>query len=263
VFLLAGCGGSGGDDGGSTGAGTGRLEVAMVDAPPAPDITAVNVTIARVEANVGGQWTALDPPSGGPVTVNLLELAKREQLIGADTLPVGQYTQVRFFPENVTVTDGTGTHPVTVPSGDQTGIKVNVNYDVQPGTVTSVLLDFNVAKSIVRTGNGQYRLQPVIPAVVKAASGTVTGTVMDGAGAPLPSVSVTAVYAAGDAYPVGTEVNTSTTGADGTYKLWALLPGQYALTATYTDAGGVVHSGGVNVTVTAGQNTAAGTITVP
>jgi hypothetical protein len=229
----------------------------------------VNVTIGRVEANIDGEWVDVAQPAG-PVTVNLLDLARQEVLIGADQIPAGAYTQVRFFPQSVSVTDSTGTQPVTVPSADQTGIKVNLNYTVEPGAVTSVLLDFNVAKSLKKTGNGRWQLQPVIPAVVKTASGTVAGRVVDGAagGAPVAGASVSAVYTAGTAYPVGTEVNTATSLApDGVFKVWALLPGTYTVTAKL--AGGTPEAptervvSVENVVVTAGQSADAGTLTLP
>lgn len=269
ALLLAGCGGgsSSSDSGGSSaGSGRGTLVVAMADAPPAPEVTAVNVTIDRVEAHVDGEWTPL--PMAAPVTLNLLDLTRVEAVLGSATLPAGSYNQVRFFPSQSTVTDATGTHDVTIPSAAQTGIKVNVNYDIVPNEVTTVLLDFNVNKSLHRQGNGQWRLQPVIPAVVKTLSGTITGSVTDGAapgGGPLVGAVVAAVYEAGDSYALGTEVNTGVALADGTFKIWALLPGTYTLNVTYTDpvTSAVRTVTKTGVVVTANQNTEAGALAVP
>jgi hypothetical protein len=267
ALILAGCGGGGSSsNGGSAGSGRGTLVVAMADAPPAPEVTAVNVTIDRVEAHVNGEWTPL--PMAAPVTLNLLDLARVEAVLGSASLPAGSYTQVRFFPTQTTVTDAAGTHDVTVPSAAQTGIKVNVNYEITPDAVTTVLLDFNVNKSLHRQGNGQYHLQPVIPAVVKTLSGTVTGSVTDGAapgGGPLPGAVVAAVYEAGDSYPVGTEVNTGVALTDGTFKVWALLPGTYTLRVTFTDpvTSAVRTVTKTGVVVTANQNTDVGALAVP
>src|SRR5262249_36527485 len=144
----------------------------------------------------------------------------------------GHVTQVRLIVSSATVTDGTGTHVVDIPSGIKTGIKLNLDCDIDPNVVIAVLLDFNVGKSFVLQGNGQYKLQPVIPAVVKVLAGTATGTVSD-AGGLVAGASVTAVYSAGTNYTIGTEVNSTVTQTDGTFKLWALLPGTYTLNFSY------------------------------
>src|SRR6185369_14004795 len=94
------------------------------------------------------------------------------------------------------------------PSGVQTGVKVNVDYDISANQVTTILLDFNVCKSLNKLGNGNYQLQPVIPAVVKVLSGTVTGHVALN-GNPVQGATVTATYTAGSSYPIGTVVNTN------------------------------------------------------
>jgi len=255
--LIGGCG-SGGSGGLSTGSGSGTFSVALSDAPPGADVTAVNVTIDRVEANVNGAWT---PITSVPKSFNFLDLVKNETILGSASLPAGQYTQVRLFPSSATVTDSTGTHNVTIPSGAQTGVKVNVDYTIGSNQVTTVLLDFNVARSLVKQGNGQYLLQPVIPAVVKVLSGTVTGTVTDGPN-PLKGATVSAVYTAGDKYPVGTQVNTSTTGADGTFKIWALLPGTYTINVSHTDTttGMTKAITATGIVVTANHNTDMGTL---
>lgn len=255
LLLNGGCG-SGSDS--ATG-GSGTFRVALVDAPPSDgSISALNITIDRVEANVNGTWTQITTVPQG---FNLLDLVQNEVILGSKALPSGRYNQVRFFPTAATVTDADGTHTVTIPGAVQTGVKVNVNYDITPNQITTVLLDFNVGKSLIKQGNGQYRLQPVIPAVVKVLSGTVTGTVTDGA-EPLPGAPVTATYTAGGNYPVGTEVNTGATAADGSFKVWALLPGTYTITAVYThpDTGATKTATRTGVTVTANQNTALGTL---
>jgi hypothetical protein len=259
ALLIVGCGGSGGGENTGASAGNGTLAVRLADAPD-PSITALNITIDRVQANVNGGWQDV---STTPRTLNLLDLTRNDTELGSTTLPAGRYNQVRLFTSSATVTDATGTHDVTIPGGAQTGIKVNVNYDIGPDTVTTLLLDFNVDKSLIKTGNGRYRLQPVIPAVVKVLSGTITGSV-NGPDGTLANAQVSAVYTAGDKYPLGTEVNTSSTATDGTFKIWALLPGTYTLNYSYTDpqTNQVLAATQPGVVVTANQNTTAPTVTV-
>jgi hypothetical protein len=255
VLLFAwGCGGSSSEP-----AGNGTLAVRLADAPD-PTITAINITVPRVEAHVDGEWVEVATPNQ---TYNLLDLVTNDVLLGQASLPAGSYSQIRLFVSEATVTDSEGTHNVTIPSAAQTGIKLNVSYTIEPNQVTELLLDFNVDKSLIKQGNGQYRLQPVIPVVVKVLSGTITGAATDGT-ANLQNVQVVATYTAGSSYPVGTEVNTSATMEDGAFKVWALLPGTYRLNFSYdvpestTDLTAVV----ADVEVSANQNTDVGTVTL-
>lgn len=247
--FLVGCG--------SSSSGNGTLAVSMSDGPN-PTITAMNITIDRVEANVNGAWTTV---TSVPQSFNLLDLTKNDTLLGSANLPAGHYTQIRFFPSSATVTDATGTHNVTIPSGVQSGVKVNVDYDINSNQTTAILLDFNVDKSVVQQGAGQYMLQPVIPAVVKVLSGTVNGTVTDG-GNPVAGATITATYTAGSSYAVGTAVNTSASLSDGSFKVWALMPGTYTITASYADpnTGAAKTATATGVVVTANQNTDAGAL---
>lgn len=261
LVLLSGCGGGGSS---STG-GTGTLSVSLADAPD-PTISSLNITIDRVEAHVvnaddlndndANHWRVI---TTAPQTFDLLDLVKNETILGSGSIPAGHYTQVRLFPSNATVTDATGTHPVTIPSAANTGIKVNVDYTIGANQVTAILLDFNVSKSLIKTGAGTYKLQPVIPAVVKVLSGTVTGTVNSGTEA-LAGADVKAIYTAGSKYAIGTEVNTSFSLADGTFKVWALLPGTYSIVVTAPSGATQTKTG---VIVSANQNTSVGTIALP
>jgi len=257
--LLIGCGGGGSSTSGGTSTGAGTLAVRLSDAPD-PTITALNVTIPKVEANVNGQWIQVAAPNR---SYNLLDLAKQDTLLGQASLPAGSYTQVRLFVSAASVTDSTGTHNVTVPSGAQTGLKINLDYSITPNVVTEILLDFNLDKSLIKQGNGQYRLQPVIPAVVKILSGTITGIASDGT-ATLTNAKVTATYTAGSSYPLGSEVNTTSSLADGTFKVWALLPGTYRLDLSYTNptTSAITTATKSDVQVSANENTDVGSITL-
>jgi hypothetical protein len=256
AVVAVGCAG-GGSDGGPGAGGSGTLAVRLADAPD-PTISALNVTISRVEAHLDGRWRTL---TTAPQTFNLLDLVKNDTLLAQATLPAGRYNQVRLFVDGATVTDSAGTHDVTVPSGSQSGIKINLNYTIDPNELTEILLDFNVQKSLIKQGNGNYRLQPVIPAVVKVLSGTITGTATDGT-SPLNNASVKATYAAGSSYALGTEVNATSSLPDGTFKLWALLPGAYTLSFSYTDStsGAIRTATRTDVVVTANADNALGSI---
>lgn len=258
VLTFAGCSGGGG--GGLSSGGNGTLQASMVDAPD-PSVSAVTITIDRVQAHIAdisntndnndGNWQTLTTAAQ---TINLLDFAKVEKLLGSATLPAGHYTQIRLFVSSASVTDKDGTFPLNIPSALQTGLKINVNYDINPNQITTILLDFNVNRSLDKLGNGQYQLHPVIPATVKVLSGTVTGTVVSN-GAPVRGATITATPTSG-----ATTGNSTMTLADGTFKVWALLPGTYTITASFTDAGGTKTATKTGVVVTANQNTEIGTL---
>jgi len=224
----------------------------MVDGPD-PVITALNVTISKIDAHINGTWT---PINLSVQTFNLLDLAHSSLIVGTLGLPAGHYNQLRLTPASATVTDATGTYNVNIPSGAQTGIKININHDIVAGQVTTVVLDFNVHKSLNKLGNGNYQMQPVIAGFLQVLSGSISGSVTDG-GSPATGAVISATYTAGANYAIGTVVNSSTTLADGTFTIWTLLPGTYTVSATFTDAAGVT-----GVVVTANNDTAVGALAV-
>lgn len=56
-------------------------------------------------------------------------------------------------------------HPLKVPSGSESGLKVQVNKDIKPNQTYVFTLDFDAHKSVVKTGNNQYLLKPVVKLV--------------------------------------------------------------------------------------------------
>ena len=64
------------------------------------------------------------------------------------------------------------------PSAQQSGLKIQVNETLEGGIFYEFILDFDVDKSILQTGNGQYKLKPVIRASTVAESGAIVGNVL-------------------------------------------------------------------------------------
>jgi hypothetical protein len=175
ALALAACGG-GGSGGGGGGAGgtvpTGTLQMSMTDAPSCYQSVVVNVAKVRVhmsdDANTGdnnGEWQDI-VPAGAPVSIDLLNLTNGQlAALGSSTVPAGRYRQLRLVlaPTGNTVTPIGGTaQPLKTPSGQQSGLKIKVNFDVAANQVNDVLLDFDACKSVVLTGSGTYLLKPVV-----------------------------------------------------------------------------------------------------
>ena len=181
AFLVA-CGSS--DNGGS--AGPGSMSVSLTDAP-ACGFDEVNVTVSKVRVHQSSSaddkaagWTDinLDPPR----KINLLDFNDPTQPIhvqplGLTPLEPGHYTQLRLVlvansnnPNqplaNSVVLSGTNNEiPLDTPSGVQSGIKLINQFDVASGQRVDLLLDFDACKSVVQTGNGKYKLKPVITVI--------------------------------------------------------------------------------------------------
>jgi Domain of unknown function (DUF4382) len=107
------------------------------------------------------------PDSDAPATLT----------VASGTLPAGSYSMIRLRYSDAWIvlgqevsagggTYGPGHYDLTVPSGDQTGIKVQVaNLTVADGGTSSVTLFFDAANTtahLVLTGNGRFMMSPVL-----------------------------------------------------------------------------------------------------
>ena len=172
--LVAACGGGGND-------ATGTMRLALTDAP-ACGYDHVWVTVEKVRVHKSD--SADDNASGWsevvlatPQRIDLLEYTNGVTLpLGETELPAGTYTQMRLvLAENgnsapyANAIDPTGDEPETAldtPSGQQSGLKFNVNMTVPENQVANFVLDFDACRSFVRSGSsGKYLLKPVITVI--------------------------------------------------------------------------------------------------
>jgi hypothetical protein len=196
VFLITACGGDGDGDNDGGVVGGANLQLNLTDAPG--DFLSVLVRICGIYAIVGesepipmefADFTspAIVDQDEQSVTVDLIQLADEEPIEFAfGKLPEGRLNQIRLIVceasiyafEDVVGFDGnddgiidhTGaTFPVKVPSGAESGIKLNPrDIDISSRTLTALTLDFDSEKSIVTLGgSGEGRefnfiLKPVI-----------------------------------------------------------------------------------------------------
>ena len=92
-------------------------------------------------------------------TVNLMNLTNVSQVLGQKTMDAGRYTQIRLKIDSGTITVNGTDYNLTVPSGV---LKLNRGFVLEPDKTLRLTLDFNVERSIIRTGTNQYKLEPVI-----------------------------------------------------------------------------------------------------
>jgi len=139
----------------------GHFTVRMTDAPA--NYVKVNVDIIAMEVNhTSLGWSNIAINAG---IYNLLELQNNVNVILANNvdLPPGTINQVRLIlGSNNSLITLTDTFELKVPSGAETGLKINLNQTIQPNKTVEVLLDFDANTSVVAEGNGGYHLKPVI-----------------------------------------------------------------------------------------------------
>lgn len=161
--------------------GTSRMEVRMTDAPGNYEEVNIDVQSVQVHKEDDGDesgWITLDEINPG--IYNLLDFANgKDTLLASSTLPAGKISQIRLIlggNNSLKLKDGT-VKPLKTPSGQQSGVKLKINADLESDVTYVLLLDFDAAKSIVARGNGQYNLKPVIRTITKAVAGGIRGKV--------------------------------------------------------------------------------------
>ena len=142
----------------------GEITVKMTDTPA--DFIAVNVEVLQVNvhyANIPSiGWITLQTNAG---IYNLLDLQNNVTAVLANnqTLSIGRITQMRLIlGQNNTVATTDTILPLELSSQDQTGLKINSNFEITSNGNVEIVLDFDAEKSIVEEGNGTYKLKPVI-----------------------------------------------------------------------------------------------------
>lgn len=192
------CSGSGGGTG-ATNPQYGTLKMALTDAPFTTDSAqSVNVFVVRVDGRMaaadsaaadsatGGDsasadgWTTLAMPD---TTVNLLSYQNGNTLaLGAAPLAAGNYSGFRMIIDptrsNIVLTNGdtltgSSTPGIMFPSGNRSGIKINLAspVTVAAGDTAAMLIDFNIDSSFVVRGRSIAQLgllfKPVIQATIQ------------------------------------------------------------------------------------------------
>jgi hypothetical protein len=245
----------------SSGTGTGLLTVRLTDTPfPFSDVASVDVFVVRVDARKAeatddeaadesdhGGWTTIATPN---TSINLLDLAGGKTTnLGATTLATGTYNGFRLIidPSQSSITFKDGTKPpIQFPSAGHSGIKIKLDQPIELTENGSVMtLDFDIGRSFVVRGNNArngFNFRPVVRAVAQDITGSVTGSVhansTTGAGVAGATVEVlTAGSLLNDADPAHI-VRTTSTDANGNFRIAFLLPGTYVLRATPPAASG-------------------------
>lgn len=172
VAIAAACGGP------TAPANSGTLTVLLKDSPYS-DAKALLVTFSEVSVHMsGGAWVTVPFANATSRTCDLKKLATAQDVLGTGPLAAGHYTEIRltvassslYFDNASSGAACAATIPtpagrnasVEIPSGI---IRLNREFDVANAQTTTILLDFDGDKSVTQTGNGTYRMTPVIEIV--------------------------------------------------------------------------------------------------
>jgi hypothetical protein len=224
-----------------------RVSIKLVDAPGDYDNVFIDVQDVVIKySDDGDEEREIGMVNTG--VYDLLELTGGASvLLADDEIPAGKISQIRLVlgDNNSVVVDGQ-TFPLSTPSAQQSGLKLNVNQDLEGGIFYEFILDFDADKSIVQQGNGGYSLKPVIRTELVAQTGAISGTVV-------PTTVQTLITATDGVNTISTFTN-----ASGEYRLSGVPEGTYTLTLEPDTTSGLQTATITNVQVTVGQVTAAG-----
>ena len=222
VMTAAGCGGSGG--GGNPGSGTLSLQITDAAVDSAEHVF-VQFSGLEIQAADGMRTTlhyCQDPADAtktilseaacttpvAPKQLDLLALTggQAETLLDHFTLPAGRYEWIRLMVDTAGTRDsyivllGGAEHELDIPSGDQTGLKLNRGFSVPAGGSADFTIDFDLRKSVHVTGTGEYMLRPTLRLADNAMVGAIAGTV-DAALVPVGCTPAVYVFAGSGVTP--------------------------------------------------------------
>jgi len=201
-----------------SGDGSASMKVYITDAPG--DYEHIYLEVVEVALNNGG-WQTMTLTQ--PDTFDILEYTNGDQLLLAEgDLDPGTTKEIRLVlgaNNSIVLKDGSS-YELKVPSGQSSGLKIKLNVDknVQAGQTYYVVLDFDAAKSVVKTGNGKYQLKPVIRGYWDEGMGAAEGYALPTSN----QVSIHAIVNGSDT------IGSALTDPDGYYKVSGLPQANYS-----------------------------------
>lgn len=198
-----------------------EMSVRLTDAPGDYEHVYVDVQGLEIHSDEEGWVSMTDVQTG---VYDLLEFTNgMDTLLTNTVLPAGRVSQMRMIlGENNQVGIDGQLYDLDTPSAQQSGLKFQINADLEAGMVYKLWIDFDAGKSIVETGNGTYSLKPVIRTYSEIASGSIHGSVC----VTDAQVYVEAINAEGVAFGTYSDLET------GLFQINGLDAGTYQLVYT-------------------------------
>ena len=229
-----------------------RLQVRLTDSP-FPNVKEVWVDVQSIEIIMQDTTNPIILNGTHPGMYNLLDFTSgKDSLLADATIPAGTISQIRLIlgDNNYIVTKDNTNYPLKTPSGQESGLKVQVHQQVSGGILYRLILDFDAGRSIVKAGNsGKYILKPVLRILsLEPSGGNIQGNVV-------PDSIRTTVFAL---MGPDTIASTFTDTTNGYYLIKDVPAGDYSLIYVPTDT--TYQNESANATVTLGQATIVDTV---
>lgn len=200
IFLSVGFTACGGGDGG--GPGTGTIEVGVTDAPvDNAEAVVIHFTEATLHGPNGNNTIEVfDPVTDEPGrSIDLLQLQGGMWTgLFNDVVFAGQYSWIRLTLDlsqsYIQINDQQ--YALRCTSCENNGYKLNRSFTVDTDGIMTLMLDFDLRKSITDPSSGtDYILRPTVRVVETAASGEITGEIGQNLITDLGGFSGCSVYA--------------------------------------------------------------------
>jgi len=229
-----------------------KVSFLLTDAPAWVGFTHVNVDIEGL-AYVTADSTITNV-SITPGVYDLKSLMNGDstllsQIILPNNVSVKQVRLILGSNNTVTLSNGTVV-PVTVPSGMQSGIKINIDETVPSSGDYSIMIDFNAERSIIATGNNKYIMKPVLRAYVVEATSSIKGYIS-------PAKLPTKIFVINETDTIATISDTT---KNNYFQLSGFTAGTYTVQFLPSDTTMVTNT--ISATVKYGSDTNLGTVTV-
>jgi len=298
VIILAGCGGSSPEP--TSGPTMGTVSTHFSDPPTCSTSSGgayrhIYVTVKQVLIHQSATATSseagwVDLVPGLPSAPKQIDLLGAESAqcflanLGAQQILAGSYQQIRIIllannqasqvsgnqcganAANCVVLADNSVHTLQLSSEAQTGIKIpsgqiaGGRFTVPAGGVVDLNIDFDGCASIVVTGNGQFRLKPVLHAGQVSLNATsISGKVVDSV-TLLPIAGGAAIVALEqkDASGVDRVIMQTKADASGNFTFCPVPVGTYDVVAAAVDGTGLAYA--ATVTTGVAQGTAMGNV---
>lgn len=183
LAVLAACGGS---SGGGEGAGTGSLTLRIGDAP-VDGAREVVVVFTGVVLHGPGGTRNIEFPEPREIDLLAYQNGATVDLLDGFEVEAGEYDWMRLeVIAEQNRNDGSyilfesgQQYPLYVPSGSQTGLKLNRPFTIAAGGITRLVADFDLRKSIIQPPglSPNYLLKPVLRLMDELEVGSIAGEV--------------------------------------------------------------------------------------
>jgi uncharacterized protein DUF4382 len=183
VLGLSACGGGGG----SVGPGSGSISINLTDAPvdSASEVVVVFTGIELHQAS--GSTTTIDFPTPKSIDLVKLQNGVTSAITQDSAVPAGSYDWVRLKVLASKNSQGESyikllsgqQYPLWIPSGAETGLKLVRPFTVAQGSVTRLIIDFDLRKSITAPPgqDPNYIMRPTLRLLDQLQVGKIAATV--------------------------------------------------------------------------------------